>query len=423
MKRNVASQVIGAQLINKTDGSAVTSGTTTVYVTGDGGTQAAGSVGSGACTHEGHGYWTYNPAQAETNYDQIAFTFENSLSVNATVQVFTSFPQTGDGYARLGAPAGASHAADVAAVKAVLPAALVGGRMDSSIGAVASGAIAAAGFAANALDAVWSTSTRVLTAGTNIVLAKGTGLTGLNDLSAAQVNSEADTALSDVGLTTTITGRIDAAITTRLASGSYSAPPSAATIADAVWDETLSGHATGGSAGAALTGAGSAGDPWSASLPGAYGSGTAGKIIGDNIDAAISSRLASVGYTAPDNSSVTAIKAKTDNLPSDPADQSLVIAATDALSTAIGTRLAAADYTAPPTANQNADALLDRTAGVETGWTLRQAIRIMLSVLAGKSNGLATATAKYRDMADSKDRITATVDEDGNRSVVTRDAT
>lgn len=44
---------------------------------------------------------------------------------------------------------------------------------------------------------VWAVATRLLTAGTNIVLAKGTGVTGFNDLSAAQVNSEVDTALAD----------------------------------------------------------------------------------------------------------------------------------------------------------------------------------------------------------------------------------
>jgi hypothetical protein len=38
-----------------------------------------------------------------------------------------------------------------------------------------------------------------------------------------------------VGLTTTVTGRVDAAVSSRLASADYSAPPSAATIADAVW--------------------------------------------------------------------------------------------------------------------------------------------------------------------------------------------
>lgn len=41
-----------------------------------------------------------------------------------------------------------------------------------------------------AADKVWSTAIRLLTAGTNIVLAKGVGITGFNDLSAAQVNSE-----------------------------------------------------------------------------------------------------------------------------------------------------------------------------------------------------------------------------------------
>jgi len=62
---------------------------------------------------------------------------------------------------------------------------------------LANGSIAAATFAANALDAVWSTAVRLLSAGTNIVLAKGVGVTGFNDLSAAQVNAEADTALVD----------------------------------------------------------------------------------------------------------------------------------------------------------------------------------------------------------------------------------
>ncbi|MDQ5960405.1 MAG: hypothetical protein QG592_1488 [Pseudomonadota bacterium] len=117
MKRNVASQVIGAQMCSATDGSAFTSAVT-VYVTGDGGTQAAGSVGSGACTHEGNGFHTYAPAQAETDYAHVAFTFTGTGAIPATVQVYPSFPQTGDTFARLGAPAGASVSADVAAVKA-----------------------------------------------------------------------------------------------------------------------------------------------------------------------------------------------------------------------------------------------------------------------------------------------------------------
>lgn len=43
---------------------------------------------------------------------------------------------------------------------------------------------------------VWSVAARLLTAGTNIVLAKGVGVTGFNDLSAAQVNAEVVDALA-----------------------------------------------------------------------------------------------------------------------------------------------------------------------------------------------------------------------------------
>lgn len=58
-------------------------------------------------------------------------------------------------------------------------------------------AASGAGYSTHAAADVWSVATRVLTAGTNIALAKGTGVTGFNDLSAAQVNAEVDTALAD----------------------------------------------------------------------------------------------------------------------------------------------------------------------------------------------------------------------------------
>jgi len=67
-------------------------------------------------------------------------------------------------------------------------------------------------------------------------------------------------------------------------------PPTSADIADAVWNEDLSGHATAGSAGKALSDAGAAGDPWSTAVPGAYGAGTAGYVLGTNVDTTISSR-------------------------------------------------------------------------------------------------------------------------------------
>lgn len=54
--------------------------------------------------------------------------------------------------------------------------------------------------------------------------------------------------------------------------------------------------------------------------------------------------------------------------------------------------------------------------------TFRQSTRLQNSALAGKASGLATTTAVYRDLADTKDRLTAVVDADGNRSSVTRDS-
>lgn len=95
MKKNVAGQKVGCQMVSASDGSAFT-GSVTVAVTIDAGTQATGSVGSGACTHEGNGYHTYAPAQAETNGDLVAFTFTGTGAIPATVQVYTSFPQTVD---------------------------------------------------------------------------------------------------------------------------------------------------------------------------------------------------------------------------------------------------------------------------------------------------------------------------------------
>ncbi len=75
------------------------------------------------------------------------------------------------------------------------------------------------------------------------------------------------------------------------------------------------------------------------------------------------------------------------------------------------------------TANQVSDALLDRTDAVESALTLRQALRLVVAATAGKLSGAATTTVVVRNVGDTKARITATVDADGNRSAVTTDVT
>lgn len=74
--------------------------------------------------------------------------------------------------------------------------------------------------------------------------------------------------------------------------------------------------------------------------------------------------------------------------------------------------------------NSVADALLDRTDGVETGLTPRSALKLALAATGGKVSGAATTTNTFRNaVADTKNRIVATVDSDGNRTAITYDLT
>ena len=95
MKKGVADQIIGAEMITAADGSAFI-GAVTCYFTLNGDSQAIGSVGSGICTHEGNGLHTYTPTEGETNGDHIAWTFIGAGAVPATMQVYPSFPQSAD---------------------------------------------------------------------------------------------------------------------------------------------------------------------------------------------------------------------------------------------------------------------------------------------------------------------------------------
>ena len=74
--------------------------------------------------------------------------------------------------------------------------------------------------------------------------------------------------------------------------------------------------------------------------------------------------------------------------------------------------------------NAIADGLLDRADGVEpasagTERTVREALRLILSACAGQVAGASGTTITIRDLNDTTNRITATVDSDGNRTAVT----
>lgn len=93
-----------------------------------------------------------------------------------------------------------------------------------------------------------------------------------------------------------------------------------------------------------------------------------------------------------------------------------VAAGINRLDTTVSSRLPAASY-------ENADAFLDKPSGVESNLTLRQAMRLITSVLAGRLSGAKTGVEVFRNATDTKNRITATIDSNGNRTSITTDVT
>jgi len=174
-----------------------------------------------------------------------------------------------------------------------------------------------------------------------------------------------------------------------------------------IWDEPTANHTTTGSTGKAIGDAASGIVPntvaaavWNYLTSAMATAGSIGVFLKTQLDQAVSTRLSEADYTGAANGDIAAIKLKTDNLPGAPAAVSDI-----------------------PLATAIADALLDRTDGVESSWTVRQAFRVILAALAGKVSGAATATVTIRDTGDTKNRITATVDANGNRSAVSYDKT
>lgn len=276
----------------------------------------------------------------------------------------------------------------IANISSRLPTALVGGRIDASVGAVQSGAITASGFGAGAI--------------TSTVLAD-------DAITAAKIAASAITSSEAPAL-----ANLDVAVSTRLAAGSYTAPPSATTIAGAVLDEAVGSHTTIGSAGAALgrvdvavstratpgdvpsaaanasalldaslSGHGSAGTAgaalahldadvssrlaagsysappsaasiasqvWSTALPGAFSSGTGGFLVGTYLDATVSSRLATSGYSAPPSASTIASQVLGTAVPGVFASGTLGFVVGTNLDVVLSTRLASSSYSAPPSA-------------------------------------------------------------------------
>jgi hypothetical protein len=279
LQKNVANQNFTFCLVSTTTGLGVPGATVSVTVVKDNGVQAAGT---GTVTNKGTGQYSYGPVQAETNAADVGFMFSatgcipcnldfhtdlvdatgnlqvdavriNNISaasvtaVNANVGTTQPTNFTGSGGTAL-VQSDAKDINGVAASAVVTISANIGTTqpinftgsgaaafVQTALQQVVPGAITATAFAVGALDAVWSTATRLLTAGTNIILAKGTGVTGFNDLDAAGVR--AAVGLASANLDTQLAP---------LASMGGSAP-TAVEIADTLLDRDMSAGTDTGS--------------------------------------------------------------------------------------------------------------------------------------------------------------------------------
>lgn len=199
--------------------------------------------------------------------------------------------------------------ADTEDLQTRIPAALVSGRIDASVGAMAANVLTATAINADAITAAkvaadvhqetielaftYDATADYATATAGALVkeiadnAGGSALTAAAIADAVWDEAQADhVAAGSFGVTASEIADIlvDTAEIGAAGAGLTDITLNAASV-DLIWDEPTSGHATAGTTGKALTDAGSAGDPWSTALPGAYGAGTAGYIVGTDIPA------------------------------------------------------------------------------------------------------------------------------------------
>jgi hypothetical protein len=229
----------------------------------------------------------------------------------------TGIPATGT--ANTVAPATPTNVSDVQTnVLAKLPAALVGGRIDASVGAVAANALTAAALAADAGSEIAAavrtnlatelaridentSAAKTLTAGERTAVAVSVAADIMNDadgsavmqaiadkIAADWVAGDASPVAIAAAVRTNLAAElalIDVAVSTRLATTGYTAPPASTAIRDAILDRVLAGnHVTAGTVGLLL----------------------------QFLDAAITSRLATAGYTAPPSAATISGQVDTD---------------------------------------------------------------------------------------------------------------
>jgi len=305
--------------------------------------------------------------------------------------------QTGDAYARLGAPAGASVSADVAAIKSDTGAILTDtAALDTSaeLRTLLFGSDTAGATAANQTTIIGYIDTEVAA----ILEDTGTTIPG----TITTIDGIVDAILVDTGTTldgklNTIDDFLDTEIAAILADtnelqtdwvngGRLDLLLDGASSAGDPWLTALPGEYAAGTAGAIIGGFSASSDPWNVSIPGEYAAGTAGYILGTNINAPVGTV----------DTVVDAIKAKTDSLTFTGAgivDANVVNWKGSAAAAMTGD--AYARIGAPAGASVSADvaAIKSDTAAILTDTAAMDTSNELRTLLTGGTSALSTLTA------------------------------
>lgn len=270
LRKNVAGQFIYFAGINASTGAALT-GATFSYRRSIDGTFAAGG---GTITEDtGLGFYKCALSQADTNGNDLGFFFTATNAIPVCINVIATAADPTDAV-RLGLSSLPNAAAEAA-----------GGLYTRGTG---TGQIAqdAAGNVRVNVDTIKTNAVvngGTITFPTNATLASTTNITSATGITLTATTGLGNQTANITGTVTTVTN-----LTNAPTAGDLTATMKTS-VENAVWDATAASHNTAGTTGNKLNSAASAGDPWVTALPGAYGAGSAGYIVGNNLNAAVGS--------------------------------------------------------------------------------------------------------------------------------------
>lgn len=418
MRKNVASQKFVFTLVNASTGAALTGATVTAKLSIDGG---ASATATGTVTELANGQYLWSPDQADTNGDVLGVQFTATNAVARSFTIYTIAGAVGD---TIGDAVwdevltGATHNITNSA----------GRRLRQLDSITAHDGTAQAGTANSITLAAGASSTNAVYDFDVVTIVDGTGsgqsrmIVDYNGTSKIATVSRNWNITPDNTSEYIVTGKAEFLVeTSGLAAGGGASSVTLDSSASSV-DGTYIGSTV-----MILTGTGGGQVRIITGYTGATKVATVSQSWATTPDTTSAYAVIPIGRSLlidTSASGATAVRAAVGlasaNLDTQLADLPTNSELSAALASADDAVLAAIAALSIPTANDNADALLDRADAIETAWTVRKSLRVIAAAVAGKVSGGPTSSV-FRNITDTKARITSSSNSSGDRTVVTLD--